>query len=38
MRPWSVPLEALAECQHTSPTGWFVADEWRGQLDLVPVR
>ncbi len=36
MRPWSVPLEALAEFQHASPTGWFIVDEWRGPQDLVP--
>jgi hypothetical protein len=36
MRPWSVPLEALPEFQHASPTGGFIVDEWRGPEALVP--
>src|SRR6266508_2200368 len=35
MRPWSVPLAALDEFQHASPTGGFVVDAWRAAQDLV---
>lgn len=36
MRPWSVSLAALAEFQHSSPTGGFVCDAWRSPQELIP--
>ncbi len=36
MRPWSVPLAALAEFQHARPTGGFVVTDWRMPHDLTP--
>ena len=36
MRAWSVPLGAIDEFQHASPTGGFVMTEWRRSQDLTP--
>jgi hypothetical protein len=35
MRPLSVSLAALAEFQHSSPTGGFVCDAWRSPQELI---